>query len=98
MQIDQHGALALIDEGTTAEGLLNDYCPGAITRYRRNITALHKTMQEIRKTFPDAQLYVASGTLCLMIGDSHTHDRHAEGQLQLVVDADKRINIDGGDW
>ena len=46
--------------------------------------------------FPDATYYSASGTLCLMLGDSH--DDRDQPQQKLVAATGVGIVVDGGDW
>lgn len=94
--MNQKEAMKRIKAGDTAYGLMIDRLPGAVPKFDRICKNLSALMREIEKEFPDASLYSASGTLCLMIGRSHSDDE--EAQQDLVVTTAARLSIDGGDW
>ncbi|EBU9477235.1 hypothetical protein DN356_13045 [Salmonella enterica subsp. enterica serovar Chester] len=87
---------AINNDDRTAEGLLLDVMPTAVTRFNRVTTSLNALLIDIRKYFPDACYYSASDTLCLMLGDSHNDDD--QPQRELVVTATNKPMIGGGDW
>lgn len=96
-QFSQAEALATIKAGDdSAYGLLLEHAPKSIKKFDRAVKTLKEAMDEIRVVFPDATYYSASGTLCLMLGDSH--DDHDRPQQKLVAATGVGIVVDGGDW
>lgn len=87
---------AINNDDRTAQELLLDVMPNAVTRFNRVTTSLNALLVDVRKYFPDACYYSASDTLCLMLGDSHNDD--SEPQRELVVAATNKPMIGGGDW
>ena len=94
--MNQQQALKRIQEGDTAYGLMIDKLPGAVSKFDRISKNLSALLREVRKEFPDAMYYSASGTLCLLLGDSH--DRNGKPQNELLVTVAAGLTIDGGDW
>lgn len=93
----QGEALAVIDSGAdTASGLLSDAMPTAARRFYRAAQSLEKLLADVKEHFPDASYYSASGTLNLMLGDSHDADER--GQQDLVAYSAHKLTIEGGDW
>lgn len=71
--------------GFTAEGLLEDRLGTSIaTRFKRLNTTMIKLLEDVRKSFPDAEYYTASGGFNLMIGRPHD-DRGQQAQQELVA-------------
>lgn len=96
-QLSQKAVLDIIrSEDTSAHALLWERAPDAARRFDRAAKAMQKTLEEVRKYFPDACYYSASDTLCLMLGDPH--DEHNHQQQILVAIATNRPMIGGGDW
>lgn len=89
--------LSAIENGATAEELLADAMPTAARRFYRTCATLHKLMEEIQEHFPDANLYSANGTVCLMLGNSHSQ-RFETQQQELVAHTAPKLDIGGGDW
>lgn len=87
---------AINNDDRTAQELLLDVMPTAVTRFNRVTKSLNTLLVDVRKHFPDACYYSASDTLCLMLGDSHNNDE--EPQRELVVTATNKPMIGGGDW
>lgn len=87
---------AINNDDRTAQELLLDVMPNAVTRFNRVTISLNALLVDVRKYFPDACYYSASDTLCLMLGDSHNDD--SEPQRELVVTATNKPMIGGGDW
>ncbi|EOG8082490.1 hypothetical protein OGW18_20785 [Citrobacter sp. CK184] len=87
---------AINNDDCTAQGLLLDVMPTAVTRFNRVTASLNALLVDIRKHFPDACYYSASDTLCLMLGDSHNDD--GQPQCELVVTITNKPMIGGGDW
>lgn len=96
-QLREDEVLSLIRQGeTTAHEMLWDKAPDAARRFDRATKALHKTLEEVRKHFPDACFYSASDTLCLMLGDSHNNKSQPQPQLVAMMAVEPKIG--GGDW
>ncbi|MEG1688164.1 MAG: hypothetical protein RR308_00170 [Hafnia sp.] len=87
---------AINNDDRTAQGLLLDVMPTAVTRFNRVTASLNALLVDIRKHFPYACYYSASDTLCLMLGDSHNVDN--QPQRELVVTVTNKPMIGGGDW
>lgn len=64
--------LAAIGDGVTARELLLDAMPGIDRKFRRVDAAIVGLLAEIKKHFPDAQYYTASGGFNLMLGSPHS--------------------------
>lgn len=97
MHMNQKEALEIIRSGeNTAHGLLYDVMPTASTRFHRLSGQLAKLMDEINRHFPDASFYSASGSFCLLLGDSH--DEGEQPQQDLLAHTAVSLYIEGGDW
>ena len=77
--------LAAIAEGETAYGLLVDAIPGIERKFRRVDAAIVKFLAEVKREFPDAQYYTASGGFTLMLGRPHSECRRQKSQQELVA-------------
>jgi len=66
-----------------AYDLLHDEAPGIERRFRRVDKAICDLLAEVKKTFPDATYYTASGGFHLLLGASH--DGRANAQRELVA-------------
>lgn len=97
VQLRQDEVLAILALGeTSAHEMLWDKAPDAARRFDRATKALQKTLEEVRKHFPDACYYSASDTLCLMLGDSHSDKDQPQQKLVAMVAVEPLIG--GGDW
>lgn len=81
-----------------ATGLLLDAVPGAERKFKAATKKLNDLLIEVQKSFPDANYYSASGTLCLILGASHAEDSNQSEQQQLVALSTNEPDIGGGDW
>lgn len=66
-------------------------------QFRRAVTQLRAVVVAAKERWPDAQLYLASGTLNLMKGDHHDH-HSANARPDNVVEGIIFKEMDGGDW
>ena len=83
-ELTEARCLELINSGeVTAYELLIDTLPGAERHFRRVDKAICGLLAEVRRAFPDAAFYTASGGFNLMLGNSH--GTREEGQQQLVA-------------
>lgn len=90
--------LALGDK--TANDLLYELDPKLEKRFEKACKDLSKIVDDVRKVYPDANIYVQESTPLLLLGESHSMDvkgtayqeMEACGSLLLVG------KIDGGGW
>ncbi|WP_202741505.1 hypothetical protein [Acinetobacter sp. 'aerobic (ED)'] len=97
----EEDVLSIIAEGEMdANDLLNSIDPKFARRFKRLNTDLSKLMDEVRRTFPDANYYVEDDQMLLLLGDSHADGYGQASQQQLVaVDSEAlRGQISGGGW
>lgn len=81
--MDQDDVLSKISsENTTAHELLSEAMPNAASRFYRTAKNLSRLLDEVREHFPDASYYAASGSLCLLLGESH--NKHDQPQQELL--------------
>lgn len=83
--LDEAECLRILGEATCYEAydLLFDEAPDIERKFRRVDKAICNLLAEVRKTFPDATYYTASGGFHLLLGASH--DNHANSQRELVA-------------
>lgn len=95
--MDQDDVLSKISsENTTAHELLSEsYAKRnlSILPDRKNLSRL---LDEVREHFPDASYYAASGSLSLLLGESH--NKHDQPQQELLAHAAPDLRVEGGDW
>ncbi len=97
-KLTEKEVLELVDDGSVdAFDLLLEHQPGAYDAFHKAADALNKVLVTVRKSFPDATYYSASGSLCLLLGNSHSHASERPQQQLLVTQAVKPT-IEGGDW
>jgi len=89
--------LAAIKEGFNAPELLKDANPNLVRRFNGLCSSLQKFITDVRVHFPDAEYYSASGTFCLLLGQSHTREGSPQQDLVALTGTGGLI-IDGGDW
>lgn len=65
---------SLIEAGEDAEALLMERCPKARKKFEKIDAALVELRAYVRKQFPEAEFYTASGGFNLLIGQAHTRD------------------------
>ncbi|SLX23930.1 Uncharacterised protein [Klebsiella pneumoniae] len=89
--MDQDDVLSKISsENTTAHEL------NAASRFYRTAKNLSRLLDEVREHFPDASYYAASGSLSLLLGESH--NKHDQPQQELLAHAAPDLRVEGGDW
>ena len=95
--MDQDDVLSKISsENTTAHELLSEAMPNAASRFYRTEKNLSRLLDEVREHFPDASYYAASGSLSLLLGESH--NKHDQPQQELLAHAAPDLRVEGGDW
>lgn len=95
--MDQNQVLdAINNTDATAHELLCEAMPNAASRFYRTTKNLSRLLDEVREHFPDATYYAASGTLCLLLGESHSKADVA--QQELLAHAAPGLRVEGGDW
>jgi hypothetical protein len=87
-----------IAAGLSAAEMLRIADSGAIRAFRRADAALLKALERVRKSFPDAEYYTASGTFCLLLGPAHGDANEGGRQHQERIALTGKANIDGGDF
>lgn len=93
----ERDCLDIIDSGEMdAEELLMLKLPSIRRRFKHIDKALVTLLADVRKEFPDAQYYTASGGFHLMLGSSHS-ERQLIGQQQLIA-LSGRASIGDGDF
>lgn len=76
--------LEIINSGEdTAYGILCDADPKLAARFKRVDKSMSKLLEDVKKHFPDAEYYTASGGFNLMLGQSH--DSNNQGQQELIA-------------
>lgn len=96
--MDETEVLRQINEfGESAYGLLLDADPKLVKRFEKLDAELVKLLADVRKHFPDAQYYTASGGFNLLLGSPQTADRMQYGQPELVA-LQGRARIGDGDF
>ena len=96
--IDEAEALRLInEEGETAGGLLREANPNFSKRFNRACRTMRELLADVRKEFPDAEYYTASGGFHLMLGKPHC-DRGITPQRELIAESGVDIDICDGDF
>ena len=94
MIVNQREALRLInEEGESAYGLLLREDPKFEQRFIRLCKSMKNLLTDVRKKFPDAEYYTASGGFNLLIGSSHGANADAQQELEALTG----INVEVGD-
>jgi len=95
--LSENEVLALMKEnGLYAEDILDDFDPNIKKRFKRIDKTLIKLLEDVRKEFPDAEFYTASGGLTLMLGNSHNKETGKE-QSDLIA-LNGNVFIGDGDF
>lgn len=83
----------------SAYGMLYDVDRGIEKRFARATLTLVEILRDVRKTFPEASYYTASGGLNLLLGKSHQDGIRCEANTELVaLSANSRLSVGDGDW
>lgn len=91
--LDREACIALVEAGGSASSLLDEADRNFSRRFNRLDTAIVKLLADVRKHFPDATYYTASGGFNLLLGSSHTG--HGESQHDLIALSGKARISDG---
>lgn len=87
---------AIANLGVTARDILLDAMPDARRRFNKIDRDLVALLADVRRHFPDAQFYTASGGFNLMIG--HAHDHYGRIPQQQLLALSGNATIGDGDF
>lgn len=82
------------EEGIDPRSLLLGRVPTAERRFKRICTEMRNLLMDVRREFPDAEFYTASGGFNLLLAKSHHPER---GTIQREGSALTGIGVDVGD-
>ena len=85
------------DEGETAYGILVDVDRNFEKRFNRVCRTIRELLADVKKEFPDANYYTASGGFNLMIGPTHA-DNGGQPQQELMALSGRGMDIGDGDF
>lgn len=95
-KLSQEDVLEIISNGEDdAYGILYDADPKLIDRFKRVDKSMLKLLEDVKKHFPDAVYYTASGGFNLMLGESHNENNLPQQDL---VACSGRTSISDGDF
>lgn len=100
MSLSESEVLEILRSGEKdAQDLLDEANPRYRRRFQSICRSLSKLMEDIKGDFDDAQYYSANGTVCLMLGSTHT-GHELTPQQELIADSINVgiLDIGGGDW
>lgn len=80
-----------------AYDLFNEMLPKHKNKLDRLDKRIRDILEEIKKVFPDAQYYTASGGFHLLLGDSHENSYYTPPQRQRLA-WDGKAKIGDGDF
>ncbi len=83
--MNERECLDAIDRGESAYELLLDRCPTIERRFNRLCKTMVDLLSDVRKEFPDAQYYTASGGFNLMLGKPHDDSHRQLPQQELIA-------------
>ncbi|MCU4320609.1 hypothetical protein [Acinetobacter bereziniae] len=87
-----------------ASDLLNELDPKIEKKFLKACKDLSKIVDEVRKKYPDANIYVQEDTPLLLLGDSHSkhtsinNGGDAQREMEACGSLDLIGKIDGGGW
>lgn len=87
---------AINEEGESAYSLLLDANPNLEKRFDKLAKEIVDYLKLVKKYFPDACYYTASGGFNLMLGNPH--DEHLQAQSELIALSGKGVEIGDGDF
>lgn len=95
--MNEQECISAIKGGEDAYNLLLDAMPDALRRFNSIDKSLMRLLADVRKHFPDAEYYTASGGFNLMIGRPHSegYGNTMIPQQQLVALSGKAAIGDG---
>lgn len=85
------------NQDESAYGLLHDADPNLIKRFNRLCRTIRELERDVKKHFPDAQYYTASGGFHLLLGNPHDAFSGL-GRHELNAVCGANVNIGDGDW
>ena len=88
----------IIEEGECADDLLREHVPTASRRFNTACKSLKSLMNDIRKTFPEATYYTASGGLHIVLGETHSGIDTSPNSELTALSANNGLLIGDGDW
>lgn len=81
-QLSQEDVLEIIASGKdSAYGILYVADPKLIDRFEKVDKAMSKLLNDVKKHFPDAEYYTASGGFNLLLGAPHSDEGKAQVEL-----------------
>lgn len=91
------------DPNKSARSLLLEKKPNAEKLFDKHSKALAKLLTDVRKDFPDAEFYTASGGFNLLLGESHTVNfgmstNDSVSNRQLLALNSCYLQVGDGDW
>jgi hypothetical protein len=83
-----------------ANDLLNELDPKIEKKFLKACKDLSKIVDEVRKKYPDANIYVQEDTPILLIGNSHSMDSIGTAYPEMEACSSHALigKIDGGGW
>ncbi|MGP9438183.1 hypothetical protein ACT3RR_22430 [Ewingella sp. AOP8-B2-18] len=88
---------ALIEDGEdSAYILLWEACPTAERKFKRLTKGLVELLEEVKKSYPEASYYTASGGFNLLLGDTHLSG--GAPNQELVALSAVGLQVGDGDW
>jgi hypothetical protein len=80
-----------------ANALLDEKLPNMKAKLNRLDKKIRDVLSEVRKVFPDAQYYTASGGFNLVLGATHSDEMYCPPQQQRIAWGG-HARISDGDW
>jgi len=84
------------DNITELSASQNDCMNRLVSRFHRNCAALEKTLNDVGKIYPQANLYLANDTLNLM--KANPQKGRGDSHPEHIIDSHMIHGMDGGDW
>lgn len=101
-KLDTQAVLEILkdDQDESAYNLLLEKHPNAEKLFDKHAKALAKLLTEVKKDFPDAEFYTASGGFNLLLGESHTNlgGGRSNSNRNLSALSSFDLQVGDGDW
>jgi len=94
--VTEEEVLEAIKCGKSAYGLLMDADPKLKRRFNRISASIVKLLDDVHEHFSDASYFTASGGFHLLLGNSHSHEGHAQRSLEAL--SGDQVRIGDGDY
>lgn len=94
-------AMLASGEYVDAEEILLERCPKARRKFNAMCKSMKAYLDEIKKDFPDACYYTASGGFHLLLGPSHGDGNGTSSEQNnefCAIGANNGLSIGDGDW